>query len=94
MAQANMPDEFYEIAVHHLPPEETVGPDGGRPAIDHYRVLRVIWYVLVIGVRWRDVSEEMGCSGETARCRLRDWQDVGVWDRLHLDMLLLLRRDG
>jgi transposase len=94
MAQAQMPDEFYEIAVHHLPPEEPVGPQGGRPATDHYTILRVIWYVLVTGIRWRDVPAELGCCGETARSRLRDWEEQGIWDRLHLDMLRLLRRDG
>ena len=94
MAQASMPDEFYDIVVHHLPVEAPVGPDGGRPPIGHDEVLRVIWYVLVTGVRWRDVPEEMGCSGETARCRLRHWQDAGIWDRVHLDMLRLLRCDG
>ncbi|WP_417746076.1 transposase [Rosistilla oblonga] len=94
MAQANIPDGFYQIAIRHLPPEPTVGPDGGGPVIDHYRGLRVILYVLVTGVCRGDVPEEMGCSGETARCRLRDWQDAGVQDRLQLDMLRLLRRDG
>ncbi len=65
MAHASMPDEFYDIVVHHLPPEE---PVDGRPPIGHYEVLRLIWYVLVTGVRWQDVPGEMGCSGETARC--------------------------
>ncbi len=54
----------------------------------------MIWYVLTTGCRWHDVPPEMGRSGETARTRLIDWQDAGVWDRLHLDMLRLLRRDG
>ncbi len=42
MAHASMPDEFCDIIVHHLPPEEPVGPAGGRPAIGHYDALRVI----------------------------------------------------
>lgn len=94
MARADMPGEFYQVAVHHLPPEELVGPKGGRTPIDNRSVLTVIWYVLVTGVRWRDVPQSIGCSGETARCRLRDWQKLGIGDRLHLDMLRLVRRDG
>lgn len=94
MSDAHMPQEFYEIVAHHLPPDGPIGPDGGRPRVDNYTVLRVIWYVLTTGVRWRDVPPEMGCSGETARTRLRDWEELGVWNRVHLDLLRLLRRDG
>jgi transposase len=94
MAESQMPDEFYEVAAHHLPPEEPVGACGGRPRIDNRTVLRVIWYVLATGVRWRDVPPEMGCSGETARTRLRDWEEREIWDRIHLDLPRLLRRDG
>lgn len=94
MSEAQMPQEYYEIVAHHLPPEEPVGPDGGRPQIKNATALRVIWYVLSTGIRWRDVPPEMGCSGETARTRLRDWETLGVWDRVHMDLLRLLRRDG
>lgn len=94
MTKADMPNEFYHTAVHHLPPEQPVRPQGGRPPIDHRTVLRVIWYVLATGIRWCDVPAEMGCSGETARSRLCEWQEAGVWDRLHIDLLRLLRRDG
>jgi transposase len=57
-------------------------------------VLKVLWYVLTTGCRWRDVPPEMGCSGETARGRLIEWEDLGVWGRVHLDFLRLLRKDG
>lgn len=33
MADSRMPDEFYEVVAHHLPPDEPVGPKGGRPAV-------------------------------------------------------------
>jgi hypothetical protein len=40
--------------------------------------------VLDTGCRWRDLPEQLGCgSGHTAWRRLREWQDAGVWDRLH-----------
>jgi transposase len=94
MATAHMPDEFYEIVSHHLPPEQPVGPRGGRPRVGHRVVLRVIWFVLATGNRWADVPPEMGCSGRTAHRRLRAWEEAGVWDRLHADLLRLLRAAG
>lgn len=94
MADCRMPDEFYEVVAHHLPPDEPVGPDGGRPRVPNRTVMDVLWYVLSTGCRWRDVPPQMGCCGETARTRLRDWERCGVWSRLHVDLLGLLRRDG
>lgn len=94
MADCRMPVEFYEVASHHLPPDEPVGSAGGRPRTENLTVLKVLWYVLVTGCRWRDVPPEMGCCGETARLRLREWEERGIWARLHLDLLRLLRRDG
>jgi transposase len=91
MATSRMPDEFFEVVNHHLPPEPTVGPHGGRPPIPHLIVLRVIWFVLATGNRWADVPLELGCSGRTAHRRLRSWEAVGIWDRLHADLLKLLR---
>jgi transposase len=92
MATAQMPDEFYEIVSHHLPPEPPVGPKGGRPRVAHRVVVRVLWFVLASGCRWEDVPRELGCSGRTAHRRLRAWEEAGVWDRLHADLLRLLRQ--
>jgi transposase len=92
MATAHMPDEFYDIVSHHLPPEQPVGPRGGRPRVGHRLVMRVIWFVLVTGNRWADIPSEMGCSGRTAHRRLRAWEEAGIWDRLHADLLRLLRQ--
>lgn len=94
MADCRMPEEFLSIAEHHLPPDEPVGPRGGRPPIAAAVVLKVLWYVLSTGCRWRDVPPELGCSGETARTRLAAWEVAGLWTRLHADLLRLLRRDG
>jgi transposase len=92
MAHAQMPDDFYDLVCHHLPPEQPVGPQGGRPRIHHRIALKVIWFVLASGCRWEDIPREMGCSGRTAHRRLRDWEELGIWDRLHADLLRLLRR--
>jgi len=92
MADARLPDDFYDLVSHHLPPEQPVGPKGGRPRIGNRPVLKVIWFVLVTGCRWADVPCELGCSGRTAHRRLRLWEELGIWDRLHADLLRLLRQ--
>ena len=94
MATARMPDEFYDILAHHLPPEQPVGPQGGRPRVGHRSVMPVIWFVLATGSRREDVPAELGGSGRTAHRRLRAREEAGVWDRLHADLLGLLKRAG
>ncbi|MFO0843038.1 MAG: transposase [Gemmataceae bacterium] len=89
-----MPVEFYDLVAHNLPPERPVAPQGGRPRICHRAVVRVIGFVLVSGTRWEDVPPELGCSGRTAHRRLRSWEEAGIWDRLHADLLRLLRHEG
>lgn len=43
-----------------------------------------ILFVLRSGIPWEMLPQEMGCgSGMTCWRRLRDWQQVGVWSRLH-----------
>jgi len=92
MADARMPEKFYELARPLLPVEREVGPQGGRPPVTHYIVLKVIWFMLVTGCRWKDVPRELGCCGETARTRLQDWERAGIWDGLHKLLLTMLRQ--
>jgi transposase len=92
MASAQMPEGFFDLLAHQLPPEQPVGPRGGRPRVGHRVVVRVIRFVLTTGCRWEDVPPELGCSGRTARRRLRAWEEVGIRDRFHADLLRLLRK--
>jgi transposase len=94
MSKAVMPEQFYELAAHHLPPDPPANPLGGRRWIPNHTTLRVIWYVLASGVRWEDVPKELGCSGRTAHRRLQAWEELGCWDHLHADLLRLLREAG
>ena len=48
--------------------------------------------MLAGGCRWEDVPPEMGCSGRTAHRFLRCWEELGCLDRLHADLLRLLRQ--
>jgi transposase len=89
-----MPIAFFELAAHHLPLDQPARPEGGRPPVSHRVVMNVLWFVLVTGCRWEDVPPELGCCGMTAHRCLRLWEEMGVWDRLHADLLRLLRRAG
>lgn len=94
MASARMPPAFFKLAAHHLPPQQPARPEGGRPPVSHRVVLKVLWFVLVTGCRWEDVPPELGCCGMTAHRYLRCWERMGCWDRLHADLLRLLRKAG
>lgn len=92
MAASRMPDAFFDLAAHHLPPERTADPSGGRPPIDNRSIVRALWFVLATGCRWEDVPAELGCSGRSAHRFLQLWEEMGCWDRLHADLLRLLRQ--
>jgi transposase len=64
-----------------------------RKRIDDRRVLTGILFVLKTGIPWEYLPQEIGWgSGMTRWCRLRDWQQAGVWQALH--ELLLARLNG
>ena len=64
----------------------------GRKRIDDRRCLTGILYVLRTGIPWEYLPLEMGCgSGVTCWRRLREWQEAGVWDKLHRLLLSKLQ---
>ncbi len=67
----------------------------GRKRIDDREALAGILFVLYTGIAWRHLPLELGYgSGSTCRRRLDEWQDAGVWDRLHALLLAKLHRAG
>ncbi|CAM5734778.1 hypothetical protein SALBM311S_01148 [Streptomyces alboniger] len=64
----------------------------GRKRLDSRRVLCGILFVLYTGISWEFLPQELGFgSGMTCWRRLRDWNEAGVWQRLHELLLSELR---
>lgn len=87
MTKPLLPDELWAI-VEPLLPAAPPTPKGGRPRVPDRACLIGIRFVLKSGIPWELLPQELGCgSGVTCWRRLRDWQEAGVWDRLHQTLL-------
>src|SRR3712207_9478596 len=87
-------DELWALVAPLLLPERPK-PKGGRPRVPDRAALAGILFVLRTGIPWEMLPRAMGCgSGMTCWRRLRDWQEAGVWDRLHQVLRSEERRVG
>jgi transposase len=87
MGRELVTDELWEIIEPLLPPQPPK-PKGGRPRVPDRAALSGIIFVLKSGIPWEMLPQEMGCgSGSTCWRRLRDWQEAGVWEKLHRVLL-------
>ena len=86
MAKPLLTDELWERIEPFIPPEPPK-PKGGRPPVRHRAALTGILFVLKTGIAWEDFPQEMGCCGMTLWNRLHEWQQAGVWAKLHRVLL-------
>ncbi len=86
-------DELWEV-VEPLLPDREPDPRGGRPRVDDRVAFGAIVFVLFTGIAWRHLPRELGCSPATAHRRLDEWQRLGVWTRLHRELLRRLNAAG
>lgn len=85
--QVLVSDELWVVVRRLLPPVPP-RPRGGRPRVADRAALSGILFVLRSGIPWGMLPRELGCgSGVTCWRRLRDWQEAGVWARLHRVLL-------
>ncbi|MER6691912.1 IS5 family transposase [Streptomyces minutiscleroticus] len=67
----------------------------GRRRLEDRKVLCGILFVLYTGIPWEFLPQELGFgSGMTCWRRLRDWNEAGVWQRLHESLLAELHAAG
>ncbi len=91
MAKPLVSDELWAIVAPLIPKVERRYRFPGRRRIDDRKVLTGILFVLQTGIPWEYLPKEMGCgSGMTCWRRLREWQEAGVWQRLHEVLLARL----
>jgi transposase len=87
-------DELWRVLEPLLPPQSPK-PKGGRPRLSDRAALEGILFVLRSGIPWRMLPSGLGFgSGVTCWRRLRDWQQEGVWRRLHRALLDELGKEG
>jgi transposase len=80
-------DELWSL-VGPLLPEPGPKLKPGRPRVEDRQALCGILFVLHTGLQWEYLPQELGFgSGMTCRRRLAAWNEVGVWDELHLVLL-------
>jgi transposase len=93
MAKPLLDDEVWElIQPLLLPPKPRRWRYPGRKPVSDRQALTGILFVLKSGIPWEMLPQEMGCgSGMTCWRRLRDWQEAGVWQRLHELLLAQLQ---
>lgn len=94
MAKPILDDELWERIEPLLPPAKPRRfRYPGRKPVDNRKALTGILFVLRTGIGWEYLPQEMGCgSGMTCWRRLRDWQKVGIWDKIHRALLNKLRQ--
>lgn len=88
MTAFEVPDELWERITEVLPVRQRRYRWPGRKPLNDRACLNGILFVLVTGINWGDLPQQLGYgSGMTCWRRLRDWQAAGVWDQLHALLL-------
>ena len=84
MARTLVSDELWGLIERLIPKVPRRYRCAGRKRLDDRKVFTGILFVLQTGIPWEYLPQEMGCgSGMTCWRRLREWQEAGVWQRLH-----------
>ena len=94
MAKPLVDDELWQLIQPLLPPPKPRRwRYPGRKPLTNRQALTGILFVLKSGIPWEMLPKEMGCgSGMSCWRRLRDWQEAGVWQKLHELLLAKLRQ--
>ena len=90
-----VPDDLWERIEPLLPVVSRRTRNPGRKRVPDRLCLQGILFVLHTGIQWEFLPQELGFgSGMTCWRRLRDWNEAGVWSRLHELLLAELHSAG
>ncbi|WP_154697865.1 IS5 family transposase [Lentzea guizhouensis] len=88
-------DDLWERIEPLLPVVPRRPRNPGRKRVPDRQVLCGVLFVLHTGIQWEFLPQELGFgSGMTCWRRLRDWNEAGVWSRLHEVLLAELHVAG
>lgn len=88
-------DDLWERIEPLLPVVPRRTRNAGRKRVPDRLCLQGILFVLHTGIQWEFLPQELGFgSGMTCWRRLRDWNEAGVWSRLHELLLAELHSAG
>ena len=88
-------DGFWVCVADELPRVERRFRYPGRKRLDDRAALQGILFVLYTGIAWRHLPLELGFgSGSTCYRRMVEWQQAGVWERVHALLLAELHAAG
>src|SRR5439155_11241084 len=88
-------DELWELVEPLLPKKPRRVRYPGRKRLPDREALSGILFVLHTGIAWMHLPQELGYgSGYTCWRRLDEWQQAGVWEKLHALLLTRLRAAG
>lgn len=92
MTKPLVDDTLWELLEPLIPVKPRRKKNPGRKPLDNRKALTGILFVLKTGIPWEDLPQEMGCgSGMTCWRRLNEWEQAGVWQKLHAALLVKLQ---
>jgi transposase len=90
-----VPDELWQRIEPLLPVKPRRFRSPGRRRLPDRQVLCGILFVLHTGIQWEFLPQQLGFgSGMTCWRRLEQWNQAGVWTRLHQILLQELHQAG
>ena len=95
MSRAHLDDELWRLIEPLMPVRKRRFHHPGRKRLDDRRTLAGILFVLRTGIAWQHLPQELGYGcGMTCWRRLKEWQQAGVFQALHENLLAQLRAAG